>query len=83
MIDELQVLREAGVQHIGLHLRRSERPVAGVIEQIAEYILPKFHNDAAGTRDSQSASLFRHVTFLRAKQNPYLHTQIGVSEFNL
>jgi len=22
-------------------------------------------------------------TFLRTKQNPYLHTQIGVSEFNL
>ena len=28
-------------------------------------------------------SLFRHATFLRTKQNPYLHTQIGVSEFNL
>ncbi|MGE8190901.1 hypothetical protein, partial [Pseudomonas sp. NPDC086278] len=23
------------------------------------------------------------LIFLRAKQNPYLHTQIGVSEFNL
>src|SRR5476649_2756528 len=28
-------------------------------------------------------SLFRLTTFLQAKQNPYLHTQIGVSEFNL
>ncbi|WP_301308885.1 TIGR03571 family LLM class oxidoreductase [Pseudomonas migulae] len=43
LIDELQALREAGVQHVGLHVRRSERPVADVIEEIAEYVLPKFH----------------------------------------
>ncbi|MDZ5434449.1 hypothetical protein T3H00_17480, partial [Pseudomonas fluorescens] len=28
-------------------------------------------------------SIFFRSTFLRIKQNPYLHTQIGVSEFNL
>ena len=27
----------------GLHVRRSERPVAEVIEEIAEHVLPKFH----------------------------------------
>ena len=43
LIDELQALRDAGVQHIGLHVRRSERPVAEIIEEIAEYVLPKFH----------------------------------------
>ncbi|WP_256667467.1 hypothetical protein [Pseudomonas sp. ANT_J28] len=43
LIDELQAVHEAGVQHVGLHLRRSDRPVAEVIEEIAEYVLPKFH----------------------------------------
>ncbi|MHC8301001.1 hypothetical protein [Pseudomonas sp. ZS1P83] len=43
LIDELQALHEASVQHVGLHLRRSERPVAEVIDEIAEYVLPKFH----------------------------------------
>ncbi|WP_160109311.1 TIGR03571 family LLM class oxidoreductase [Pseudomonas izuensis] len=43
LIDELQALREAGVQHVGLHVRRSEREVAEVIEEIAEHVLPKFH----------------------------------------
>ncbi|MEB0227274.1 TIGR03571 family LLM class oxidoreductase [Pseudomonas sp. 10S4] len=43
LIDELQALRDAGVQHAGLHMRRSERPVAEVIEEIAEHVLPMFH----------------------------------------
>ncbi|MCB2250966.1 TIGR03571 family LLM class oxidoreductase [Pseudomonas chlororaphis] len=44
LIDELQALREAGVQHVGLHLRRSGRPVAEVIEEISQHILPRFHD---------------------------------------
>ncbi|MGE7965714.1 hypothetical protein ACQKPC_25590, partial [Pseudomonas sp. NPDC089918] len=40
-------------------------------------VLPKLHEQCSFTQNSQ------HGTFLRAKQNPYLHTQIGVSEFNL
>ncbi|MFJ3487934.1 TIGR03571 family LLM class oxidoreductase [Pseudomonas sp. NPDC090202] len=43
LIDELQTLREAGVQHIGLHLRRSERDVGEVIAELAEHVLPMFH----------------------------------------
>ncbi|MGE8188723.1 TIGR03571 family LLM class oxidoreductase [Pseudomonas sp. NPDC086278] len=43
LIAELEAMRESGVQHIGLQLRHSERPVAEVIEEIAEYILPRFH----------------------------------------
>lgn len=43
LIDELEALRASGVQHIGLHLRHSERPVAEVIEELAEYVLPLFH----------------------------------------
>jgi len=42
----LEALRESGVQHIGLHLRHSERPVAEVIEELAEYVLPVFHRAA-------------------------------------
>lgn len=44
LIEELEALRESGVQHVGLHLRLSERPVVEVIEEIAEYILPRFHD---------------------------------------
>jgi hypothetical protein len=43
LIDELQTLRELGVQHIGLHLRRSERDVNEVIAELAEHVLPMFH----------------------------------------
>ncbi|WP_397452672.1 TIGR03571 family LLM class oxidoreductase [Pseudomonas sp. NA-150] len=43
LIDELQALRAIGVQHIGLHLRRSERDVAEVIAELAEHVLPMFH----------------------------------------
>jgi hypothetical protein len=43
LIDELQTLRELGVQHIGLHLRRSERDVNEVIAKLAEHVLPMFH----------------------------------------
>ncbi|MGF6767579.1 luciferase-type oxidoreductase [Paraburkholderia sp. GAS199] len=43
LIAELQAMREAGVQHIGLHLRRNQRPVAQALEEIAAYVLPEFH----------------------------------------
>jgi luciferase-type oxidoreductase len=44
LIEELEALRKSGVQHVGLHLRHSERPVAEVVEEIAEYVLPRFHD---------------------------------------
>lgn len=40
LITELAAMRDAGVQHIGLHLRRCQRPVADVLEEIGEYVLP-------------------------------------------
>ncbi|MGB3125830.1 MAG: TIGR03571 family LLM class oxidoreductase [Pseudomonas sp.] len=43
LIETLQALREAGVQHVGLHLRHSGRPVVDVMEELAEYVLPEFH----------------------------------------
>ena len=43
LIRELEALREAGVQHVGLHLRRSQRDVARVIDDLAEHVLPRFH----------------------------------------
>lgn len=42
LIDELQALREAGVQHVGLDMRFSNRPIIDVVEEIAEYVLPEF-----------------------------------------
>ncbi|MBK5344140.1 LLM class oxidoreductase [Pseudomonas sp. TH49] len=44
LIDALEELREAGVQHVGLHLRHSTRPIAEVIEEMAQYVLPWFHS---------------------------------------
>jgi luciferase-type oxidoreductase len=46
LIAELQSMHEAGVQHIGLHLRRNRRPVADAMEEIAAYVLPVFHGTA-------------------------------------
>ena len=44
LIEELEALRDSGVQHVGLHLRHSERSVVEVVEEIAEYVLPRFHD---------------------------------------
>lgn len=43
LIKELEAMKAAGVQHIGLHFRRNQRPVAQTMEEIAEYVLPVFH----------------------------------------
>jgi len=40
---ELQAMQQAGVAHIGLHLRRNERPLPETLQEIAEEILPQFH----------------------------------------
>nr|WP_315248234.1 TIGR03571 family LLM class oxidoreductase [uncultured Duganella sp.] len=39
LIAELQAMRAAGVDHIGLHLRRNARPLAETMQEIAAYIL--------------------------------------------
>jgi luciferase-type oxidoreductase len=43
LIAELEAMREAGIQHIGLHLRRCQRPVAEVLEEIGSCVLPVLH----------------------------------------
>jgi luciferase-type oxidoreductase len=43
LITELQALRNIGVQHVGLHLRKSHRDISTVIEDLARQILPQFH----------------------------------------
>ncbi len=40
---ELRALRAVGVDHIGLHLRRNVRPLDETLREIAEYVLPQFH----------------------------------------
>jgi hypothetical protein len=32
-------MQDAGVNHIGLHLRRNQRPLAETIKEIAAYVL--------------------------------------------
>jgi len=44
--EELAAMREAGVQHIGLHFRRNRRPLAETFAEIAAEVLPAFHSSA-------------------------------------
>lgn len=44
LIDLLHQYREAGVAHMALHLRQTQRPIAEAMNEIAEYILPEFHD---------------------------------------
>lgn len=43
LIAELERLRQAGVHHIGLHLRRNARPLDDTLHELAQYVLPRFH----------------------------------------
>ncbi|MFJ4349730.1 TIGR03571 family LLM class oxidoreductase [Pseudomonas sp. NPDC089428] len=43
LASELAALRAAGVDHVGLHLRRNVRPLDETLHEIAEYVLPQFH----------------------------------------
>jgi len=36
-------MKEAGVDHIGLHFRRNTQPVEDAMQRIADYVLPQFH----------------------------------------
>lgn len=47
LIEELHAMREAGVQHIGLHFRRNQRPLKETLQEISEFVLPHFHSDLA------------------------------------
>lgn len=51
LIGELAAMRDAGVQHIGLHFRRNRRPLAETMEEIAEFVLPVFHDNAVDDSD--------------------------------
>ena len=43
LIKELNAMKEAGVDHIGLHFRRNTQPVEGAMQRIADNVLPHFH----------------------------------------
>ena len=46
LVAELEAMRDAGVQHIGLQLRQNRRPLAETMEEIAHHVLPLFHGAA-------------------------------------
>lgn len=46
---ELRALRAAGVDHVGLQLRRNLRPLDETLQEIAEYVLPEFHAQSTTT----------------------------------
>ncbi|KWI27076.1 hypothetical protein WM04_24350 [Burkholderia ubonensis] len=46
LIEALAAMRDAGVQHIGLHLRRNRRPLDETQAEIAAEVLPAFHAQA-------------------------------------
>ncbi|HHL4082543.1 MULTISPECIES: LLM class oxidoreductase [unclassified Burkholderia] len=43
LTEELAAMRDAGVQHIGLHFRRNRRPLDETMAEIASDVLPAFH----------------------------------------
>ncbi|WP_417227822.1 TIGR03571 family LLM class oxidoreductase [Amphritea sp.] len=43
LIQELESMKAAGVDHIGLHFRRNQRPLEETFEQIGKSVLPLFH----------------------------------------
>ncbi|RAR53566.1 luciferase-type oxidoreductase [Paraburkholderia unamae] len=43
LIDELDALRNVGVDHIALHFRRNRRPLDETFAEIASEVLPHFH----------------------------------------
>ena len=43
LIKELNAMKDAGVDHIGLHFRRNTQPVEGAMQRIADNVLPHFH----------------------------------------
>ena len=47
LIEELHAMRDAGVQHIGLHFRRNRRPLEETLAEIAADVLPQFHSATA------------------------------------
>ncbi|HCF1774310.1 TPA: TIGR03571 family LLM class oxidoreductase [Pseudomonas aeruginosa] len=49
LIAELRAMHEAGVQHVGLHFRRNQRPLEETLQEIAECVLPQFHPAQPGT----------------------------------
>jgi len=51
LVEELDALRAAGVDHVGLHFRRNRRPLGETFHELAEYVLPHFH----GTEFKQAA----------------------------
>lgn len=53
---ELHALRAAGVQHIGLHLRRNQRPLADTLHEIAEHVLPQFHGGGVPASQAETTA---------------------------
>ncbi|WP_417357980.1 TIGR03571 family LLM class oxidoreductase [Gallaecimonas pentaromativorans] len=43
LVAELAAMQEVGVDHIGLHFRRNQRPLSETFMAIASDVLPKFH----------------------------------------
>ncbi|MEI5638944.1 MULTISPECIES: TIGR03571 family LLM class oxidoreductase [unclassified Pseudoalteromonas] len=43
LFEELKAMKDAGVDHIGLHFRRNTQPVEHAMQSIAEHVLPQFH----------------------------------------
>ncbi|MFC0401593.1 LLM class oxidoreductase [Paraburkholderia rhizosphaerae] len=44
LVERLRALREHGTHHVSLNLPSSPRAPRDVIEELAEYVLPEFHN---------------------------------------
>lgn len=47
LIQELLTMQQAGVNHIGLHFRRNQRPLDETLQEIGQWVLPEFHRPLA------------------------------------
>jgi hypothetical protein len=43
LVTELNAMKDAGVNHIGLHFRRNSLPVEDAMQRIADQVLSHFH----------------------------------------
>ncbi|MFT5721584.1 MAG: luciferase-type oxidoreductase [Motiliproteus sp.] len=60
LLSHLEALRDLGVNHVSFNLRFSSRPVAEVLEEICEYVVPNFAVSGSTSRVTVSGFVVSH-----------------------
>ena len=61
LIQELSAMQAAGVNHIGLNLRRTQAPIEDTLQRLAAEVLPTFHHDAEASSSSTTQQDVTHA----------------------